>query len=240
MNKKKWINFLFLIVASLSIMAACSSKEDPYKAFSKEEQQLTWLGDREKSFGESDYVEISKEEALEVMKKKYQLEIPKFYEEAAKILTSELFSEQPKATILARGNELTFSTIYTEVQEEEIVLLGRIIFVYELLGNAKQVRLKRQNVKIVAVDLSKEKIPPLTKEFAGLMNFSEKTVTDGLLGYEKQLKDSWESMKGKYTSIVTNRIGLNTQEELSKAIRVSYGKTGHLEEFYVEMADLVK
>lgn len=240
MTKKKLASFIILFMSSLLIMGACSSKSDPYARFSKEEQKFSWLGDRNRSFGNSDYYDVSKQEALKTVKDKYGLGIPEYYTYATEILESNMFSEQPKYDVLARGDELKFLTKYTYVQDNELFLVGNIVLNYERLSNAEQVRLKEVYLEIKAVDFPKEKLSRLVKESGKMQGFSKEKITDALSGYEKQLKESKEPMNDKVITLLTNNVGLNEQEEFSKSIKLVYGKTGRLEMFEASIVDLIK
>ncbi|OJG74781.1 hypothetical protein RV12_GL002198 [Enterococcus quebecensis] len=188
----------------------------------------------------------TEEEAFKVLKNKYKVAIPPYYEQAKKLVAKDITTDavQPGETkylILARDKEVEFRTVYTFYQEEKLQTMAVINFYYTFSSDAKKARLERQvvNIKIAPANgkLPKDNYKEITQDLGALMKLPEPTISEGIQGFEKQIKESGKQFKNESVAIVTNSVGLNKNEELAKSISAIYDGGGNLKEIYAEIWD---
>ncbi|MGX7150136.1 hypothetical protein [Enterococcus ureasiticus] len=246
-KQKKLISIL--IVGLVWVFVGCS-KPSIHEKLSKDDQTLSYISEREKNFNNADYLDLKTEdEALEIVKDKYKLSIPKSYEQFKEVLTRTFDSEgveagESKYSVFSKDGELEFRTIYPFYEKEKLRFITRVSLIYEFLGQTKQVRLKRQEVNVVSAigndPFLQKKLYPLTQDIAGIMKLPEGLTKDGIAGYEKQIKELQDPIRNDSVAIVTNTVGINENEELAKSISAIYNNLGEFKEVNAEISDNTK
>ncbi|MDA9471199.1 hypothetical protein [Enterococcus sp. 5H] len=245
MSKKTNIGIALLMC--LFIFAGCGSS-DRYAKFSKEDQQLSWQGEHKRSFGDSDYSKIETEaEAFSLVKDKYQLAIPSYYEESKKLIEDEIPSEKVKQgetlySVFTREKELSFQTTYTFYEEDELQIMADVTLNYEFSKKQEQAYLRSQivSIKVVQVkgQLPNDNVGELIQNMGQTMKFSDETIATGLAGYELQVDEATSPITTEFLPVVQNTNNIDKDTEFTKIIAVSYDVDGTLREIYGEISDL--
>ncbi|MEI5993774.1 hypothetical protein [Candidatus Enterococcus mansonii] len=234
---------------SLLAVTSCSNS-NPHAQLPKKDQQIVWSGARERSFGDSDYVDLSsKDEAMKVMKDKYKLSIPDYYEKAIKTIDSSLSSETVKADklqylIYAKNEDLELRTIYPFYEGENLKFVAIVSLKYKFLRETKKARLRIQAVDIKNAssdqEFPKDKVILLAKELGSIMRIDNSLIKSGIKGYEKQIKEANRQFSNESVPVVSNRTGLDKDKELGKSISALYDGFGKLTDVYAEISDDTK
>lgn len=245
MRKKKQI--LVIVFLSFSLILAGCTKTSRYSHFSEEDKSLSWETERERSFGDSDYSNLkTEEEVFSLLKDKYSLSIPMYYEDTKAMFDKMIPSETVKAgetkyLVSTRNKDLEFQTLYTFYKEKELQIIVETKLNYHYSIDQKRAYLKSQivNVKIAPVSgkLPNDNLSELINEIGMSMKLPVKTVTDGLAGYEKKVKETTQPITDDYLPIISNTAGLKTSEGFLKEVAVVYDPDGTVREIYGEISD---
>lgn len=245
MSKK--MNIGIAVLMCLFIFAGCGSS-DRYAKFSKEDQPLSWQGERKRSFGDSDYSKIDTEaEAFRLVKDKYKLGIPDYYEETKKMLEKEIPSEKVKQgetrySVFTKERELAFQTTYTFYEEDELQIMADVIVNYEFSKKQEQAYVRSQivSIKVVQVkgQLPNDNVSEFIQNMGQNMHLSDEKIATGLAGYELQVDEATSPITTEFLPIVQNTNNIDKEAEFTKIIAVSYDVDGTLREIYGEISDL--
>lgn len=247
MRYKEQLLRLVILVALLSIAGCC--KADRYASFSKMDQTLSWFNERNRSFGDADYSTINEEEdAFRILREKYKVEIPSYYERTKKMLGKELTSNSvqrgtTKYAVFSRDKELEFRTIYPFYRGEELQVFSEVVLTYSYSVDQKQAYLKSQvvTVKISPVkgNLPNNNLKELLEAIGKNMKIPENQITSGIAGYEKKVKETEMPITDDYLPIVSNAGGLDKETEFLKEIAAVYDEAGTFRELYAEISDQI-
>ncbi|PZL72804.1 hypothetical protein CI088_09920 [Enterococcus plantarum] len=247
MSKNKKIIGMIVCSFVLTIALAGCTKPERYEQFSKTDQSLSWTNKRERSFGDSDYSNLKTEdEAFDLLKDKYQLSIPTYYEDTKKLVnqmipTKNIKAGENKYSVFARNKKLEFKTIYPFYKEKELELFAEVNLNYEYSVDQKQAYLQSQIIKItiskVKGKLPKDNLSELIRELGKNMKLPEKAIVSGVAGYEKRVKEAVEPITEDYLPVVSNSSGLKKNEEFLKEIAVVYDQEGTVREIYAEISE---
>ncbi|WP_086314601.1 hypothetical protein A5821_002184 [Enterococcus sp. 7F3_DIV0205] len=234
------------ILFFLLVISGCT-KTSRYEHFSKADQTLSWTGNQTRSFGDSDNSGLKTEkDAFELIKEKYKLGIPAYYEETKKLLTKEIPSKevqqrQTTYSVFAKNKELEFRTLYTFYKEKELQIIVEVTFNYTYSADRKEAYLKSQliNIKIAPINetLPNNNLADLIKGIGQNMKLAENKINSGLAGYEKKIKEDKEPVTADYLPVISNASGLKKEQEFLKEIAVVYDQNGTFRELYAEISD---
>lgn len=230
----------------LLIFTGCTQL-NRYDKFSKNDQSLSWVGERKRSFGDSDYSKVKNEkEAFNLLKEKYQLSIPNYYKETKKLINQTMSSENVKAgetkySIFSRNEELQFKTIYTFYKEKELQILAEVGVNYKYSADKKQSYLKSQIVRIqiapIKGKLPNDNLSEVIRKLGNKMKISKEKIDSGIAGYEKRVKETAIPITEDYLPIISNSAGLRKNEEFLKEIAIVYDQDGTVREVYAEISE---
>ncbi|WP_430607180.1 hypothetical protein IGJ55_000311 [Enterococcus sp. AZ170] len=247
MSKNRKISGVILFSLGLIIALTGCTESQRYERFSKVDQSLSWVDKRERSFGDSDFSKIKTEkEAVDLLKEKYQVSIPAYYKETEKLINQIIPSETVKPgeniySIFARNKELRFITSYPFYQEKELQIIAEVTFYYAYSVEKKQVYLKSQSVYVKIAQpggkLPNDNLSDLILQLGKNMKIPEKTIENGLAGYEKRVKETVEPITIDYLPVVSNASGLKKNEEFLKEIAIVYDMSGTVREVNTEITD---
>ncbi|WP_430602843.1 hypothetical protein IGJ02_000150 [Enterococcus sp. DIV0724b] len=243
-NKKLQIGIILAIILVITVGCKQSSRFDH---FSKEEQTLSWSGERTRSFGDADYSTIKNEgEAIEILKNKYKVMLPTYYGKTKKILEKEIpsvtvKSGKTKYSIFARNKELEFRLLTPFYKGDELQVFSEMVLTYTYSVDQEQTYVKSQivNIKITPIKgtLPNDNVKDLVKALGKNMNLSDQQLVSGLAGYEKRIKGTTTPIKDDYLVIASNANVLDKKQEFLKEISAVYDEEGTFRELYVELSD---
>lgn len=235
------------LLMCLLVFVGCGEK-DRYADFSKEDQQLSWQGERKRSFGDSDYSKIETEaEAFSLVKDKYQLGIPDYYEETKKLIENEIPSDKVKQgetlySVFTKEKELSFQTTYTFYEEDELQIMADVTLNYEYSKAQEQAYLRSQTISIKVVQvkgqLPNNNVDELIQSMGQNMQLPDEKIANGLAGYDLQVDEAKTPITEAFLPVVKNTDNLDKEKEFTKIIAVSYDVDGTLREIYGEISDL--
>ncbi|WP_430603141.1 hypothetical protein IGJ02_000497 [Enterococcus sp. DIV0724b] len=245
MTERKQLLRVVILITLLGIVGC--KKAERYAQFSNEDQAMSWSEEREKTFGDYDYTKIKTEkDAFDILQDKYKVLIPTYYKEMNKTLSNNLTSKtvQLKGTnyaIFARNKELDFQAVSSFYRGNELQAFSEINLKYVYSLEKKEAYLKSQTVSIKIAPV-KGKLPnnnetELIEAIGKNMKMSDKQISEGIAGYEKQVKESNERLTSDYTPVVSNSNDFNKSKEFLKEIAVGHDQEGTLREIYAEISD---
>lgn len=231
MMKKKqaiyWRHFFAVVMIGL-FLTGCT-KADKYAQLKEEDKQLVVTQEREKPFGEFEYVDITQEEGLDLMEDKFDLPLPDYYSQMDQFVqkyfeTKTIQQGKTHSVLYANVNTLNFRTIYTFYKEKELALAFIVDLDYSFSADEKIALLEKQafNLKIAPVDgsLPQDNFDELIYGLAEVMKIDG--IDSYLAGYKKQITGVEEQLGNQRIRLFDNAEKKEKNKELSKEIVVIY------------------
>ncbi|MHC5228306.1 hypothetical protein ACYSNW_08520 [Enterococcus sp. LJL99] len=242
MRKK---TFFIGIIASVLLftLIGCTNK---IKTQDVEHQKLLWRETREKPFGRFDYPQLTEQEALDLMKTKFNLKVSNFAEKTEELLKKELITldlneEAKEYSLYATGDELKLVGYYPMDLERKPVVTASIVSEYKFDKENKEVRLTFQNITISktneAFSFPEINGESLIKEVAKIVDIPEQTQKQMLTNFEKDYKKVEERPVNSNIVLFGNKDEAKSKKGVFQTIYVKFDHNREMSELNAVVSD---
>ncbi|MCA5011843.1 MULTISPECIES: hypothetical protein [unclassified Enterococcus] len=238
-------NYLFILALFICLLlaAGCSGKNN---AAEVEHQQLIWQKQREKPFGTFDYPEISEDEALDLLKNKFEVKVPEIIPQTKKlfdekIITTNLEAKKVEYSLYASGNDLLVRGYYPVYKGEELIVFALIDLKYSFDKEQKEVRLASQSLALS--NYGKEEAYPkdnfneLLLEVAQNIDISKDTADLAIQNFEKDYKEVDKRPASKTVVVYGNDEEAEEKKLVSQTLRVGFNDKREFREIHAAIID---
>lgn len=228
---------LFISLCLCLVVTVACKKTEFSAPLSAADKALVWEKAQEKNFGKFDYLDITKEEAVELMTKKFEVELPKLYTEAIPIIeealqTDENNQEDPVYMVKATGNTLSMRATYPYKNKTDgkYYSYGTVELVYEFDEKQKLKWLSSQDITLVNYPETQknylnEPVKAIEKlsELAGVTELQQKVTA-----LNKKFDHSPEELKGQTLQIENSLKQAEKDHKVGRNIGMEFSKNGTL------------
>ncbi|GGC78365.1 hypothetical protein GCM10011573_05070 [Enterococcus wangshanyuanii] len=238
-------NYLFLLALFICLLpvSGCSGKNNAAKV---EHQQLIWHEQQEKPFGTFDYPEISEDEALDLLKNKFEVKIPAIIQQTKKlfdeqIITADLEIKKAEYSLYASGNDLLVRGYYPVFKGEELVVFALVDLKYSFDKEQKEVRLVSQSLALSNYGqeeaFPKDNFDELLLEVAQIIDISKDTADLAIQNFEKDYKEVDKRPASKTVVVYGNDEEAEEKKLVSQTLRVGFNEKREFREIHAAIVD---
>ncbi|MBO0470116.1 hypothetical protein JZO66_06140 [Enterococcus sp. DIV0242_7C1] len=229
---KKYVKII-LFLGILLIIAGCSKEKSTINAkLPKEDVAFTWLGERTKNFGSSNYpVELS--EIDKVMDDKYQIKFSSLINDSNELVNKEFSGNNiainDSFEIAASEEKLLFSgNKLFENQQNNIIARVKMSTEYIYMPSVKKAKLSNQDIEIRTV-IKDKKYPgkdfnAFIKPIIEMMKLPDSNKASKL--FEKKVEGEKKAIAGQTIKLYDNRDEGKQEGTFGKYLLVQFDSEG--------------
>lgn len=242
---KKRIIYLVGCMLSIFLLVAC--KQEAVKSNSANNTNpLVWHKQREKRFGVYDYPSLTKKEAIDLLKNKFQLQLPKMIKQAEnmfenEIVTNEVVADKIEYSVFVTEEQVQVRGYYPFNRGNELAVFAYLDFVYTYDIDKKMVRLKSQSFSMS--NYGEEAIYPkdnfnqLVKSTSDLIEVQKNEFDHAEKNFTKNYGEVDQRPNAEKIIFYSNDEEMQDKKGISQSIRIGFNDKREMREIYAALVD---
>lgn len=239
--RKRLLFLLFVLIA----LSGCA-EPNGHKTLNALNQPLAWQGEREKPFGQYDFGKLDEQEFNKLLKEKFKVSLPEYYNDVTITLMKNLVKDQVSLDqaeyfIEAQGETLNLRIINQYKKEKELVFYTVANFDYLFDREQKQVTLKNQS--IIVNDATKDGTfvkDDFNQLILGMGNvLNIRSLGKRLEDFNTLIEKEKDNLGNQVLFLYDDSITMKERNELQKVISVEYNQLGVMRNIYFRIIDAI-